>query len=82
MSWIVTFILIYHRHKPIDSITLFFKRERERRESLGGGDGRHYRVGGGVIETEFGSLEGSQAVPASPSGKGEACIRDLFNFDY
>jgi hypothetical protein len=20
-------------------------------------------------------------VPASPSGKGEACIRDLFNFD-
>jgi hypothetical protein len=35
-----------------------------------------------VIETEFGSLEGSQAVPASPSGKGEACIRDLFNFDF
>jgi hypothetical protein len=25
---------------------------------------------GGVIETEFGSLESSQAVPASPSGKG------------
>jgi hypothetical protein len=24
---------------------------------------------GGVIETYFGSLEGSQAVPASPSGK-------------
>jgi hypothetical protein len=34
----------------------------------------------GVIETEFGSLEGSLAVPASPSGKGGACIRDLFNF--
>jgi hypothetical protein len=26
-------------------------------------------------------LEGFQAVPASPSGKGEACIGDLFNFD-
>jgi hypothetical protein len=26
-------------------------------------------------------LKGSQAVPASPSGKGEACIGDLFNFD-
>jgi hypothetical protein len=37
---------------------------------------------GGVIETEFGRLEGSKAVPASPSGKGEACIRDLFNFDF
>jgi hypothetical protein len=21
-------------------------------------------------------------VPASPSGKGEACIRDLFNFEF
>jgi hypothetical protein len=38
--------------------------------------------GGGVIETECGSLEGSRAVPASPSGKGEACIGDLFNFDF
>jgi hypothetical protein len=26
-------------------------------------------------------LEGYQAVPASASGKGEACIGDLFNFD-
>jgi hypothetical protein len=34
----------------------------------------------GVIEAEFGSLEGSQAVPASPSGKDEACIGDFFNF--
>jgi hypothetical protein len=25
---------------------------------------------GGVTETKFGSLEGSQAVPAGPSGKG------------
>jgi hypothetical protein len=33
----------------------------------------------GVIETEFGSLEGSQAVPASLSGKGKASNRDLFN---
>jgi hypothetical protein len=37
--------------------------------------------GGGVIETKFGSFEGSQAVPASPSGRGEACIRDLLNFE-
>jgi hypothetical protein len=37
---------------------------------------------GGVIQTEFGSSEGSQAVPAIPSGKGEACIRDLFNYDF
>jgi hypothetical protein len=35
--------------------------------------------GEGVIETKFGRLKGSQAVPASPSGTGEACIRDLFN---
>jgi hypothetical protein len=27
-------------------------------------------------------LQDSQAVPAIPSGKGEACIRDLFNFDF
>jgi hypothetical protein len=27
-------------------------------------------------------LEGSQAVPASPSGKGEACIGGFFNFDF
>jgi hypothetical protein len=38
--------------------------------------------GGSVTETEFGSLEGSQAVSASPSGKGEACIWDLFHFDF
>jgi hypothetical protein len=36
----------------------------------------------GEIETEFGSFEGSQAVPASPSGKDVACIWDLFNFDF
>jgi hypothetical protein len=27
-------------------------------------------------------LEGSQAVPASPSGKGEACIVDFFHFNF
>jgi hypothetical protein len=54
---------------------------RERERKLGGGSEGHYRVGGrGLIETEFGSLEGSQAVPASPSGKGEALTRDLLNF--
>jgi hypothetical protein len=42
-------------------------REREKRKLRG--VVRHYRVGGGTIETEFGCLEGSQAVPASPSGK-------------
>jgi hypothetical protein len=36
----------------------------------------------GIFETEFGSLESSQAVLASPSGKDEACIRDLLNFDF
>jgi hypothetical protein len=53
--------------------------EREKRK-LGRDSERHYRVGEGIIETKFGSFEGSQAVPASPSGRGEACIRDLFNF--
>jgi hypothetical protein len=35
-----------------------------------------------VIEISICSFEGSQAVSASPSGRGEACIRDLFNFDF
>jgi hypothetical protein len=56
---------------------------REREEKVGVSSERHYRDrGGGIIETEFGSFEGSQAVPASPPGKGEASIRDLFNFDF
>jgi hypothetical protein len=38
--------------------------------------------GGAVFETKFGSLEGSQALPVSPSGRGEVCIRDLFNFNF
>jgi hypothetical protein len=53
--------------------------EREREKKVGGGSERHYRVGGGVIETIW-QFEGSQAVPASPSGRGEDCIWDLFNF--
>jgi hypothetical protein len=47
------------------------REQREREKTNWGGSDRHYHVGGGVIETEFGSLEGSQAVPASPSRKGE-----------
>jgi hypothetical protein len=56
--------------------------EREREEKVGGGGVvRDTAVlEGSVFETELGSLEDSQAVPASPSGKGEACIRDVFNF--
>jgi hypothetical protein len=37
---------------------------------------------GGVIEIKFDSFEGSQAVPASPSGRGEACIRDSTGLDW
>jgi hypothetical protein len=47
------------------------KTERERENKLGGGVVRDTTVlEGGVTETKFGSLEGSQAVTASPSGKG------------
>jgi hypothetical protein len=56
--------------------TIWRERERERRK-LGGGVVRDTTVLVGV-----GSLEGSQAVPASPFGKGKACIGDLFNFDF
>jgi hypothetical protein len=45
---------------------------RERRERWGGGDNRN----------KIGGFEGSQAVPASPSGRGEACMRDLFSFNF
>jgi hypothetical protein len=54
--------------------------EKEKKK-VGGGVRDTTVLEGGVIETYFGSLEGSQAVPASPSGKGEACIGDFFNFD-
>jgi hypothetical protein len=59
----VTILDIFH--PPV----FYSERERERRK-LGGGSERHYRLEGGVTETSFSSLEGSQAVPASPSGKG------------
>jgi hypothetical protein len=69
------------------------ERERERETRKFGGREREKRKLGGVlrettvlegvvIETYFGSLEGSQVVPTSPSGKGEACIGDFFNFDF
>jgi hypothetical protein len=51
---------------------------RERGEKkVGGGSERHYRLEGGVTETEFSSLEGSQAVPASPStaSPSDFCVR-------
>jgi hypothetical protein len=55
-------------------------KERERREIWGGGEVRDTTMlgGGGFIEKNC-CFEGSQAVPASP-GRGEACMRDLFNF--
>jgi hypothetical protein len=59
-----------------------FERERERREEkVEGGAMRDTTM----LEKEGNrnrvwQFEGSQAVPASPSGRDEACIRDLFNF--
>jgi hypothetical protein len=59
------------------------EREREREESWGVVRDTTVLEGDVIeIEISFGSLEGSQAVPASPSGKGVACIGDLFNFDF
>jgi hypothetical protein len=50
-------------HRPTS-----YLREREREKRKLGGVVRDTTVlEGGVIETEFGSLEGSKAVPASPS---------------
>jgi hypothetical protein len=37
---------------------------------------------GGGNRNRIWLFEGSQAVPASPSGRGEACFQDLFNFDF
>jgi hypothetical protein len=31
---------------------------------------------------KVGGFDGSQAVPASPSGRAEACMRDLLNFNF
>jgi hypothetical protein len=48
-----------------------WEREREKR-----------KFGGGSLKQNFCCFEGSQAVPASPSGRGEACMRDFFNFNF
>jgi hypothetical protein len=47
------------------------ERERERKEKVAGGSERHY-IGVGVQENNIFGLEGSQAVPASPSARGKA----------
>jgi hypothetical protein len=52
------------------------EREREReRDKVGGGSERHYNSGEGQENNIF-SFEGSQGVPASPSGRIEACVQD------
>jgi hypothetical protein len=55
---------------------IFFLREREREKSEIWGDDneRHYK-GGGEENNCFG-FEVSQAVPTSPSGRGEDCVQD------
>jgi hypothetical protein len=52
--------------------TVWRERERERRES--GGSDRHHAGGDGSINFLF---EGSQAMPASPSDRGEILIKLL-----
>jgi hypothetical protein len=57
---------------PISSTSCYksklIERESEKKKLGWGSCERHYRVGGVVIETKFGSFEGSLAVPASSSG--------------
>jgi hypothetical protein len=55
--------------------------EREREDKVGGDGERHYSVGGGNLN-KIGGFEGSQAVPASRSRRGEVCMRKLFNFNF
>jgi hypothetical protein len=45
---------------------------------------RTRRVGWGCggNRNKIGRFEGSETVLASPSGRGEACMRDLFNFNF
>jgi hypothetical protein len=58
---------------------LLRERERERREIGGGGVVREIAVlGMGGNRNKICGFEGSQAVPASRSGRGEACMWDLF----
>jgi hypothetical protein len=47
------------------------ERERERERKLVGGTEKHYNSGGGGRKQYF-RFGGSQALPASPSVKGEA----------
>jgi hypothetical protein len=55
------------------------ERERERRDQkVGWGVVRDTTVLEGGSRNKIGGFEGSQAVPASPSGRGEPCMRDLF----
>jgi hypothetical protein len=49
----------------------FIEREKRREEKVRGGSERHY-IGGGGGEKNILGLEGSQAVPTSPSGRGKA----------
>jgi hypothetical protein len=60
------------------------EREREKREIGEVEEVRDTTVlgRGEVIETKFCGFEGSLTVPASPSGRGEACVWDLFNFNF
>jgi hypothetical protein len=54
------------------------EREREREEKARGGVGTDSTVlGGGDHRNKICGSEGSQAVPASPSGIGEDCMRDF-----
>jgi hypothetical protein len=56
--------------------------ERKREKKVGEGLVWDTTVLEGGTRNRIWQFEGSQAVPASPSGRGEACIRDLFNFDF
>jgi hypothetical protein len=58
---------------------IFFLREREK---VGGGEVRDTRVLEGGNRNKIYGFEGSQAVPASPFGRCEACARDSFNFNF
>jgi hypothetical protein len=53
-------------------------RERERRERKWGHSEKYYILGGGGTRKYISGLEGSQAVPTRPSGKGNACDRNYF----
>jgi hypothetical protein len=61
-----------------ETVAVYWARERERkRKWVGGGSERHYNSGGG--EKHYFLFEGSQALPASPSDRGEAWVQGKFN---